>query len=129
MPPCAICEEAELAPEQKSPFSTSRTSTPLSARSRNVPIPLMPPPMINTETVGLFLRVAKISLRVIHQVPLSTLSHIGGAVFCVSEYIVFHMLASLRYTVFSRTASNDAPLLKKIFRSSTFFRQAAPHPG
>ena len=37
-----MCEEAAQAPEQKSARSTSSTSTPCRARSRNVPMPLMP---------------------------------------------------------------------------------------
>src|SRR5688572_7575448 len=50
-------------PELKSPRSTSNTSTSFSARSRNVPIPLMPPPMINTEMLGFSLREERTSLR------------------------------------------------------------------
>src|SRR5512143_3731152 len=65
MPPCAMCEEAALAPEQKSPRSTSSTSTPLSARSRNVPMPLMPPPTITTGISGLPFSEARISFRFI----------------------------------------------------------------
>src|SRR5664280_2485477 len=48
MPPCAMREEADEAPEQKSARSISRVSTPCRVRSRNVPIPLMPPPIIRT---------------------------------------------------------------------------------
>src|SRR5512147_2146083 len=63
MPPCAICEDAALAPEQKSPRSTSSTSTPFSARSRKAPMPLMPPPTITTGISGLPFREASISFR------------------------------------------------------------------
>src|SRR3989304_3156405 len=62
MPPCAICEEAALAPEQKSPRSTMSTSTPFNARSRKVPMPLIPAPTISTEISGLFLREERISV-------------------------------------------------------------------
>src|SRR5271157_4278554 len=44
--------EAELAPEQKSDFSTRSTSTFSSANSRSKPAPLIPPPTMSTETSG-----------------------------------------------------------------------------
>ena len=52
MPPWIMCDEAADAPLTKSPRSTSTTSTPCSARSRNVAMPLMPPPMTTTSAVG-----------------------------------------------------------------------------
>ena len=52
MPPWIMCEDAADAPLMKSSRSTSATSTPCSARSRNVASPLMPPPMIRTSAYG-----------------------------------------------------------------------------
>src|SRR6478609_307880 len=48
MPPWIMWLDADDAPEAKSPRSTRTTSTPWRARSRNVDIPLMPPPMSST---------------------------------------------------------------------------------
>ena len=36
------------APEAKSPFSIRREGIPLNAKSREIPTPVAPPPMINT---------------------------------------------------------------------------------
>ena len=60
-----------LAPEPKSPFSTSSTSTPFSARSRNVPMPLIPPPIIRTDTFGFWRRESRVCWRVMLLVSLA----------------------------------------------------------
>src|SRR5690242_18032142 len=111
MPPCAIWEDAALAPEQKSPRSTNNTSTPFRARSRNVPIPLIPPPTIKTETCGFSLSCAKIS----------------------SRFIVFHTVVysadRFRKPARSYNSTKSALQLRKLFQSSTFFLRVALHPG
>src|SRR5687768_12064706 len=96
MPPCAMCEEALLAPEQKSPRSTNKTFTPFKARSRKTPIPLMPPPMISTGTLGLFLRAERASLRFIFfGIHHSTQSNVRVTAFFQPEYNFFRNVASI----------------------------------
>jgi len=47
-----MCEVAPLVPEEKSDLSISKTSTPCRAKSRKTAAPLIPPPIIRTETEG-----------------------------------------------------------------------------
>jgi hypothetical protein len=59
-----MCEEAALAPELKSLFSTRVTSTPCRLSSLKVEMPLIPPPMIRTLALGFALSFSSLELLV-----------------------------------------------------------------